>query len=356
MVPDKLKVGLIHPIHKGQSNMICSNYRPISILPIFSKILEKLMHKRITSFLEKHELLFKHQYGFQKGKSTEHAILDLHSNIIKAIEKKEKTCLIFLDFAKAFDTINHEILIKKLGHFGIRNTQLKSFDSYLTDRQQCVKIGENTSDYKTVKCGVPQGSVLGPLLFLIYINDIPVSTSKVSFHLFADDTCLFYSNKDYKQLEIDINRALENIANWLKANKLTLNVKKSNLILFNIQTNAKENPPIKICIGNSELEQKDCAKYLGIYFDKRLSWDTHIEYTNKTLSRGIGILKKIRYYVQGNTLKNIYNSFIKPYIEYGTLAWSAATNVHLETLNKSVKRSVRAMLFKGKHDSVKPYY
>ena len=261
MVPDKLKVGLIHPIHKGDSNMICSNYRPISILPIFSKILEKLMHKRLTSFLEKHKLLFKHQYGFQKGKSTEHAILDLHSNIIKAIETKEKTCVIFLDFAKTFDTVNHQILIKKLEHFGIRNTQFKWFDSYLTDRQQRVKIGENTSDYKTVKCGVPQGSVLGPLLFLLYINDIPVSTSKVSFHLFADGTCLFYSNKDYKQLEI--NKALENIANWLKANKLTLNVKKSNLILFNIQTNAKENPQIKICIGNSELEQKDSAKYLG---------------------------------------------------------------------------------------------
>ena len=292
MVPGKLKVGLIHPIHKGDSNNICSNYRPISILPVFSKILEKLMHKRLTSFLEKHELLFKHQYGFQKGKSTEHAILDLHSNIIKAIEKKEKTFAIFLDFAKAFDTVNHQILIKKLEHFSIRNTQLKWFDSDLTDRQQCVKIGENTSDYKTVKCGVPQGSVLGPLLFLIYINDIPVSTSKVSFHLFADDTCLFYSNKDYKQLEIDINKALENIVNWLKANKLTLNVKKSNLILFNIQTNAKENPQIKICIGNSKLEQKDSAKYLGIYFDKRLFLDTHIEYTNKKLSRGIGILKK----------------------------------------------------------------
>ena len=239
---------------------------------------------------------------------------------------------------------------------GIRDIQLKWFDSYLSNRQQCVKIGQDISDFKTVKCGVPQGSVLGPLFFLIFINDIHISTSKVSFYLFADDMCLFYSNKDYKQVEKDINNALENIANWLKANKLTLNVKKSNFILFNTQKNIKDNPKIKICIGNSELEQKNSAKYLGIYFDKRLSWDTHIEYINNKINRSIGIIKTVRYFVQENTLKNIYYSFVKPYINYGILAWGTSTNVHLETLNKSIKRSIQAILFKGKYDSVKPYY
>ena len=150
--------------------------------------------------------------------------------------------------------MNHKILLKKLEYIGIRDIQLKWLDSYLSNRQQCVKIGQDISDFKTVKCGVPQGSVLGPLLFLIFINHIYISTSKVSFYLFADDMCLFYPNKDHKQVEKDINNALENIANWVKANRLTLNVKKLNLILFNIQTNTKDNPKIKICIGNSELE------------------------------------------------------------------------------------------------------
>ena len=332
-----LKCGLIHPIHKGGSKMLCSNYRPISILPIFSKILEKLMHKR---FLDKYDLLYEHQYGFQK-KSIEHAILDLNFNIIKTIEKiekKEKVCTIFPDFAKAFDTVNHKILLNKLEHFGIRSTPLNWFESYLSNRQQYVKISQQISNCKTVKCGVPQGSVLGLLLFLIYINDIAFSNKKVSFHLFADDTCLFYSNKDYNLLETDVNTALENIANWLKANKLTLNVKKSNLTLFDTRKNPKNNSTVKICIGNNELEQKDSAKYLGVYFDKKLSWDKQIDYTNNKLNRGIGTLKKLRKYVQENILKNIFNSFSKPYIEYGTLAWGAATNNHLEKINKSVKK------------------
>ena len=183
IVRNKLKIGVIYPIHKGDSKFICSNYRPISILPIFSKIIEKLMHKRLTSFLEKYEILFKHQYGFQKGKSTEHAIIDLHSSIIKAIEKKEKECAAFIDFAKAFDTVNHKILLKKLEFIGIRGIQLKWFDSDLSNRQQSVKIGQDISDFKTVKCGVPQGSVLGLLLFLIFINNIYQPQKSLSTYL-----------------------------------------------------------------------------------------------------------------------------------------------------------------------------
>ena len=251
-----LKCGLIYPIHKGDSIMLCSNYRPISILPIFSKILEKLMYKRLTSFLDKYDLLHEHQYGFQKRKSMEHAILDLNFNIIKTIGKKEKACTIFLDFAKAFDTVNHKILPNKLEHFGIRSTPLNWFESYLSHRQQYVKISQQISDCKTVKCSVPQGSVLGPLLFLIYIDDIAFTNKKISFHLVADDMCLFYSSKDYNQLETDVNTALENIGNWLMANKLTLNIKKSNLILFDTRKNPKTTQLLKYALATMNSNKK----------------------------------------------------------------------------------------------------
>ena len=335
IVPDKLKSAVIYPIHKGETKMLCSNYRPISILPIFNKILEKLMHKRLTSFLDRHNILYTHQYGFQRGKSTDHAILDLHTNIIKAVEDREKSCSIFLDFAKAFDTVNHDILPEKLKYYGICGLRLNWFKSCLSGRYQCVKINNAKSDNQSIVGGVPQGSVLGPLPFLIYINDKSAPT--VCFRLFADDTSLFYSNKSYKKMEIKVNISLDNIANWVKANKLTLNVKKSNLLVFDSRKSSKEKPPVKLFINDEELEQKDFAKYLGVYFNKQLSWSKHIEITNNKLHKVIGILPKPRKYVQEETIKNLFNSFLKPYIEYGNLAWGGAPKNKIELINRSIK-------------------
>ena len=172
MIPQKLKTAVAYPIHKKESKMKVFNYRPISILPLVSKIFEKLMYEHLMDFFNKHEIIYKHQFGFQKGKSTEHAVLDLLFNIVSALETKDKACSVFLDFAKAFDTVNHNILFSKLGYYGVRRLPLKLMKSYLLDGIQCVKIGGSTSKHAVSTCGVPQGSVLGPLLFLVYINDI----------------------------------------------------------------------------------------------------------------------------------------------------------------------------------------
>ena len=192
--------------------------------------------------------------------------------------------------------------------------------SYLHNRQQCVKINQSTSDSKTIICGV--GSVLGALLFLIYINDIFLATPKVSFHLFADDTCIFHSNKNYRKLEDEINTSLDNITNWLKANKLMINVKKSNLIVFKVGNSQSAGETIIIYIENQILGPKDTAKYLGVYIDNRLSWDRHTEHINNKLNRDISILRKLRSYLQQDSLRNIYNSFLKLYIEYACVGWS----------------------------------
>ena len=199
-------------------------------------------------------------------------------------------------------------------------------------------------------------SVLGPLLFLIYINDTFLAAHKVLFHLFADDTCIFHSNKNYKKLEDEINTSLDNITNWLKANKLMINVKKSNLIVFKVGNSQSAGETINIYIENQILEPKDTAKYLGVYIDKRLSWDRHIEHINSKLNRGIGILRKLRSYLQQDSLRTIYNSFLKPYIEYGTLAWGGAPNKYLDKIDKCIKRSMCTVLFKNRFDNVKPFY
>ena len=164
-------------------------------------------------------------------------------------------------------TVNHKILLNKVEYYGARGVLLIWFQSYLHNRQQCVKINQSTSDSKTITCGVPQGSILKPLLFLININDIFLAAPKVSFHLFADDTCIFHSNKNYKKLEDEINTSLDNITNWLKANKLMINVKKSNLIVFKVGNSQSAGETINIYIENQILEPKDTAKYLGVYSD-----------------------------------------------------------------------------------------
>ena len=204
--------------------MCVNNYRPISLLPILGKCLEKLMHNRLYKFLIHEKILYQGQYGFQRGKSTDHAIFDIHENIIHSLEKGEIPCCIFLDFAKAFDTVNKDILITKLNHYGIRGNALNWINSYLTDRKQCVTVNGETSDFLPVNVGVPQGSILGPLLFLIYVNDLVESSHIIKFVMFADDTCLFLSHKDVNVLNATLNEELPKICDWLTANKLSLNI------------------------------------------------------------------------------------------------------------------------------------
>ena len=185
-----------------------SNYRPISLLPIISKILEKLMYNRVIDFIKKHEILYKNQYGVQKNLSTEYAINSLLYNIVQCLNQGNTGFCILLDFAKAFDTVNQDILLKKLEYYGIRGIALDWFRSYLSNRKQCTEIGNFRSTFSDVKCGVPQGSILGPLLFLLYINDIVLSSEVFKFTLFADDTSLFYSHKSKSEAINTINQEL----------------------------------------------------------------------------------------------------------------------------------------------------
>ena len=213
----------------GQTSL--NNYRPISVLSIFNKLLEKLMHKRILQFLEKKKVIYCKQFGFRANHST-NAILSIIDLIQHAIDCQEFSCGIFLDFSKAFDTVNHNILIEKLDYYGIRGVTKDWFTSYLTNRYQYVSLGQTESELLSVSCGVPQGSVLGPLLFLIYINDFSNRSEILDFHLFADDANLFYKHKNLKVLESKVNNELVNIHTWLSANKLSLNIAKSNFIIF----------------------------------------------------------------------------------------------------------------------------
>ena len=220
------------PIFKADDNTDANNYGPISLLSNFNRIFEKLIFNRMESFIEKNNLFPPAQYGFRKAHSTQHAILDIVNTIQTNMDKRLFSCGVFIDSKKAFDTVDHKILLDKLYHYGFRGIINKWFSSYLEGRTQTTQIGSFISPEENVTFGVPQGSVLGPLLFLIYINDIQKCSEKLQFFLFADDTNILYADSNLKSLEDIVNLELRKLCDWLTANKLTLNIKKTNFVIF----------------------------------------------------------------------------------------------------------------------------
>ena len=352
--PEKLKTAKVIPLHKGGSSLSLSNYRPISLLPIFSKIFEKLAYYRIIEFIERHNILSKNQFGFQKNKSTELAVSSIVSRISKANENKKSSYCIFLDFAKAFDTVNHNILLEKLKYYGFRNQEFSWLESYLTNRTQFTKVGEEMSEIGYVKHGVPQGSVLGPLLFLLYINDISESSSILQFILFADDTTVYYSDQNNDNAEKVLNIELRKVSNWLAANKLSLNVGKSNFLHFHYGKSLKRE--INIQINDAKVEEKSSTKYLGTIIDNKLSWKAHIEYIRTKLSKSIGIISKVKHFATESVLLNLYYSFIQSHINYNLLNWSVTSDTNLNPIRMSVKKIIRIITFNNRYEHTEPLF
>ena len=269
--PEKLKIARVTPIFKSGEEELVNNYRPISVLPCFSKILERIMYNRLYSFLLDNNILYDKQFGFQKEHSTEHAILQLTNQILQSFEQNKLTIGIFIDLSKAFDTVNHNILLRKLSFYGIRNSNLKWFHSYLSNRKQYISTDQGNTEMETIICGVPQGSILGPLLFLIFVNDLNKSTSLDPI-MFADDTNLFYSNENIDTLFETVNKELVNINVWFQANKLSLNIKKTKFVLFHKprERNIPKDLPI-LKINDVELKRENSLKFLGVIVDENLT-------------------------------------------------------------------------------------
>ena len=277
--PSRLKLSHALPTFKKGSRLLVSNYRPISLLSNLDKILEKMMHKRIYSFLEKYEILYNLQFGFRSKYSTNHALVHMTETIRSALDSGNVTCGVFVDFQKAFDTVNHEILLQKLDHYGFRGVINQWFRSYLTDRSQKVVINGFESDNKIMHHGVPQGSVLGPILFLIYINDLHNCIKHSITYHFADDTNLLNISNDYKTLQRKINYDLFQLHKWLTANKISLNEGKTELVYFRKSGPA---PSLKIKLHGKTLIPSKYVKYLGVYLNEYLN---DVKFIVKNLSK-----------------------------------------------------------------------
>jgi len=325
MFPTSLKIARIKPIHKKDDTNIFDNYRPISILPSISKVFERIMHNQIYNYFNENKLFYASQYGFRHRHSTELASLELVQKIITSMDKNELPLNIYLDLSKAFDSLNHEILLYKLSYYGFRGKSLDLMKNYLCSRKQYVDLDDTKSDLLEIKCGVPQGSIIGPLMFIIYVNDISSVTKHFHSIVYADDTTLMTSINSsigYNDIQMKLNKELKEINDWLKTNKLSLNIKKTKCMIFHTpQKNMRNITLPKLFIDNIQLEFVDQFNFLGIIIDKHLTWKSHVDMVAKKLSKTIGIMHKLRNTLPYYSLKTIYNSLILPYLNYGLTIW-----------------------------------
>ena len=312
------------------------------MLPVLSKLLEKIVYNRLTNFINTNEILYKHQFGFRPNHSTNIAHITLIDRIMKLLDNGDVVLGVFLDFSKAFDTVNHDILLRKLYRYGIRGIPHQWFSSYLKNRKQYVSFNGISSSSLSINCGVPQGSILGPILFLLYINDI-VNVSDMLFTiLFADDSSIFVHGKNPDELVQLINKELQNLVIWLNANKLSLNVDKTNYMFFSL-SNQKLRYSSNVMINNVNVTKVSHIKFLGIIIDSQLKWTNHVQYIRSKISKGLGILCKARKLLNRSTLVTLYYSFIYPYLTYCIEIWGSANSTVLSSLFKLQKRAVRVI-------------
>ena len=352
--PDVFKLARVTPVFKRGDKADPSNYRPISSLPYLSKIFERYVTNQITSFFSKFNIISKSQFGFQKGVSTADALIELTESIYQSLNNKSHHISILIDLKKAFDTMNHNILLNKLYLYGIRGLPLAWFRSYLGQRRSYVKLGESASDVLVSNIGIPQGSILGPILFLVFINDLPNVSNLFKTCLFADDTTLSVSNSNAVQLVETVNSDLNKISSWTLSNRLTINIDKTELLLFSNKDFDKN--VHKLVLNNVPLRYVDSCKFLGVHIDHNMTFKVHIDHIAGKLSRGVGILYNIRRKLNIESRVEYYYAMLYPYLSYNSLIWASTFKTHLHPLIVQQKRIVRIIMDAGYRDPSDPLF
>ena len=320
-VPALWKVARVTPLYKSEDKLLVENYRPISVLPVLSKVLERVVHTQMSAYLDHLSLLYKHQYGFRRGRSTAQAVGQLNNFVLDAMDGHKVTGMLFLDISKAFDSINHKILLGKLEHIGLSSRSLRWFKSYLADRRQCVCINGEMSETRTIDLGVPQGSILGPLLFNVYINSLSTAVTKSELILYADDAVLVVAASTSRELTDALQHDFNEISNWYISNKLTVNVKKTKLMLSGSKTMLSSFSDFTFSAGEDQVNRVSSFNYLGVVLDEKWKWKMHVNSLLQKLGHRLSVFNRIYHMLDEKSLTAYFNGLVLPHLDYADVVW-----------------------------------
>ena len=341
-VPSEWKQAKVVPLFKSGNKDDLDNYRPISILPILSKILEKAVFHQLHSFLSENSLLSPYQSGFRANHSTQLAVTFLTDKIRGHMDKGLLTGAVFIDLKKAFDTVPHDGLLNKLYRYGIQDQPLSWFVSYLSNKTQSVSIENHLSSAANISSGVPQGSVLGPLLFILYINDLPLAVGLSSVMLYADDTVIFTAASSIDQLQLNLSLDLNNVSSWLTANGLFLNPTKTEYVLFGTrQRLIRSESHSPLCMEGKEVNQVKLFKYLGVVLDECLSFNDHISYVRSKVAGRLGLLSRLRGCLTTEAANKIYLSTVLPILSYCDTCFCPLGSTNSKSLERLQRRAAK---------------
>lgn len=338
--PDALKIARVVPIFKTGSKKIIGNYRPISILPIFNNVFERVIYNRLEKFIEKNKILYECQYGFRRKCGTNTALSEIVDMLqCQMNDWKTKCTGLFMDLSKAFDCVDHKILLDKLHRMGIRGIAFDLLKSYLSNRKIVVHVNDSISQPRTMNIGVPQGSVLGPILYLLYVNDIAALQLRGKLKLFADDSSVFYASCSFEQNMIKLRDDLPKIAEYFRLNRLTLNLRKTNYVHFGYSRTADDHRN-GVELAGTRIEHADKVKYLGLVIDRHMSWEKHIDSVCAKVSGAIGALWKLSF-LPVKILRNLYYAIVHPHLDYAAVIWTQAAQTHLQRVQVLQRKALK---------------
>ena len=342
--PDEWKFSKVILLFKQGQRSDLNNYHPISVIPVVAKVFERIIYDQLYDYFTVHKLISSHQSGFRPLHSTVTALLEATDSWAYNIDQGNVNAVVFLDLKKAFDTVDHEILLSKLNKYGVQGTSYEWFKSYLDCRKQRCFVNGSLSGDHFLTCGIPQGTILGPLLFLIYINDLPNCLLNSVPRMYADDTHLTFASNNILNINTVLNEDLARVEKWLIANKLTLNASKTEVMLIGSRQRLSTfHNPLSLIVDGAPISQVSSTKSLGVHIDQNLSWNVHVEKLCKKIASGVGALKRARSFVPYETLRSVYMSLVQPHFDYWDSVWGNCTKALANKLQKLQNRAARIL-------------